>query len=215
LRSSEGALLKTPLTVAVKVVTSDEVAAGACSDTAFDRSTPMGSSDKTSRSILEASDGRRWTLYLRIPDMPADRIRLGDTFDLALDASEDNTAFFTTLNQTVTLAKAGRLVLFVSTLNRRTFTVPNLSSFGIDVKKEAATCESPADFTGCGRRGYSTYVAIGGQGRTIDRGLTGRIGDLSWSVEAAEDVVDSGRCDGKGFVQMAGVDNDVAEPPNL
>jgi hypothetical protein len=205
LRAADGALLRSSLSAAITVLSREQVPAGACADPVFDRSTAMNDSGPTWRFVLEAVDGRRWTLYARIPGMAADRVPLGDTFDLALDASANMAAFYTTLNQTVTLGNAGQLTLFVSTLNNPALALPNLGLYGIDVTEGEAACEDPRGISGCGKRGYRTQVSARGQNATIERGGTTRIGDLSFSVEASDDVVDYGGCDTKGFVQMAGV----------
>src|SRR5262249_23201229 len=70
LRSPDGALVKSPVSAAVTVVSSDQAPAGACSDLESPSSGPAVGT--TWRVVVEASDSRRWTLYARMPSLPSD-----------------------------------------------------------------------------------------------------------------------------------------------
>src|SRR5262249_9942681 len=156
---------------------------GACADPMFDRSSDTNATDTTSRFGLQAADGQRWMLYARAPGMSENRLRQGDKLDLALAASQDDSAFYITVSQTVTLASRGKLVLFVSTVNELGIVEPDLGSFGIDVTKGSPVCDDGA--ARCGARGYRTVVQSGGEITLIVPGGTGRIGDVWLSVESS------------------------------
>jgi hypothetical protein len=205
LLSPSAALVTSGVITEVTVLGITDVANGACAATNFDDSSQGGSGEgQTRRLELRAPDAREWTLFVRMPSMPADLVQVGDTVDLSLDARQDSSGMGTTTSQTIILAQGDELVLFVATLNLTPFALPNLGSHGIAVSGDAATCQDDAS-GGCLRSGLAARVSVDSDAKTVEPGHTIEVSNLSFSVETLDLVVPSGGvCDRPGFTQVAG-----------
>ena len=131
-----------------------------------------------SRIALAGAASQQWTLYLRNTAMPSDVIKVGDTFDLTIDASEDQT-LYRSVDQTVVLSRYGHVIVFAATLSRFGGPpLPNLLPFQIAVSDEGATCESAS--LGCRQRPHALRVSVATYASVaITGGRTGRIGPFS------------------------------------
>jgi len=79
LLADDGTAVLMSLTAQVTVVSFDQVAGPKCN-------TSTGSAATVSRLIVEdATTAKRWTIYLRLPDLPADLVKAGDALELSLN----------------------------------------------------------------------------------------------------------------------------------
>lgn len=157
------------VSAAVMVTSVDQVEPGSCTITR-DPLLPLLSTLPSTKIVL-ASANQHWTVYLNIPDFPADAIHAGDSFDLAITAQ---TVFWYGPEQLITLSKAGKLVVFGYAGYQR----PDLSAFGIALS-ETASCSTG----NCGFTHYLMHVGYGGAAADVDEGQTKAIGNLSFTLE--------------------------------
>jgi len=109
LLADDGTAVLMSLTAQVTVVSFDQVAGPKCN-------TSTGSAATVSRLIVEdATTAKRWTIYLRLPDLPTDLVKAGDALDLKLTASPGG--FPQGSSQLIVLTRAGALVAFGLTGN--------------------------------------------------------------------------------------------------
>jgi hypothetical protein len=155
------------------------------------------------RIVFEDSSGAPLTLYWKIPQMPPDALKVGDDFDLAVSAGIDP-FFVTTVNQTVTLVRGGRLIAFATQL--RNFGVPSLPSLdrvGLALEAGDVVCKSSSI---CDLRRHSVRVTTAaGVSAVVQPGQTVTLGDhLSFTSDSYDEYVENGRCDAKSVTRMAG-----------
>src|SRR5262249_41139262 len=111
-----GALVRTALTASATVTAVADVPNNSCTSNDLDLAPDAifaTSSGQTRQIDLETAAGQSLSVFVRIPDLPQDRVKAGDTVDLSLDAVTDQYAF-PSLNQTFSLSQSGALVLFVT-----------------------------------------------------------------------------------------------------
>jgi hypothetical protein len=135
--------------------------------------------------------------------MPPDLIRVGDAFDLKVDASVDAT-FHPTVSQTVALSLAGKLIVFAS--NSSLFYrvgLPDLTAFGVAIEDGGAFCGSAAT-TGCIPEAHALIVMVDGSRATVMPNHATTIGWLSFTAGNTTALVDTGFCDAKSGTGMAG-----------
>jgi hypothetical protein len=166
----------------VTVVSVDDVTSGACQ--AVDGSGP-GATSK--RIVLEASDQRRWTLVLRIPNLPSDFIRPTDAFELELQGQPPVNPFVRP-NQVIMLSRSTELLVFAF-VNR--FPLPGTTP--IDVSDDGEVCSSDLGFT-CILSRRRLRVVADGIADTLPPGATRRLGTFSVTVGAASRIGGS-QCD--------------------
>jgi len=147
----------------------------------------------------------QWTLYLRITGMPADLIKVGDTFGLTVDALIER-AQWGTSRQTVALTKGSDVVVFAATDHQILgYLIPNLAPFQIDVSDGGAVCQDPSrGFGDCPYRSHAAVVTAGGETATVLDGHTARIGWLSFTNGGFGDGNPDAVCDGGVFLRMGG-----------
>jgi hypothetical protein len=156
-----------------------------------------------------------WRLYLQIPDLPSTLINVGDELRLEIAARSKTTPFFPfppliTVDQTVVLSRAGRLVLFTTVAadwSVLSFEIAQqaLGPWGIQLGATGATCDAPERLR-CGRPVFHDLtVVMNGERATISPGRTGRVGSLSVSVKELQTNLLWGQCDQLGArAQIAG-----------
>jgi hypothetical protein len=159
------------------------------------------------RIVLDRSNGGPLTLYLKVPQMPLDALKVGETYDLTAAAGID-AIFETTVDQTVTLLRGGRLVVFAAQL--RKFGVPllpDLHRAGVVLEDGGLTCDQgpggSVSFS-CGVRQHAVRVTTTtGGSAVVQPRQTTEVADLSFTSDSYDEYVDSGFCDTKSVTRMA------------
>jgi hypothetical protein len=196
---SDGKPIEADASGAVTVASVDSCSAGTCP------SIDLGVSlDQATRIGLTAGDGRSWTAYLRDTAMPSDYIKVGDPFDLTIAAAAETT-FYRTFDQTMVLARDGKVIVFAASLQRFFgLSVPNLRAFDMAVLDEGAYCQSFVSF-GCLPRPHAARVSMATDASIVlYPGQTKAIGGLSITNGNFTENVDTGSCDAKSRTAIAG-----------
>jgi hypothetical protein len=187
--AEDGSPLMGAVSANVTVVSVDEVAGGNCRPIEYVGGGP------TMRLVLQSAAGARWTIFLRLPNLPATLFSANDTLDLTASGATVNAFAFTYIAQEMVLSRAGALLAF-GTIDSG----PALARFGIQVTSTAIPCRMQL----CGGIPHRTHVTAGGTETEVATGETKLIGNLSFTVEANSGGYGSGGCDAKGFVSMGG-----------
>jgi hypothetical protein len=194
LLASDGRSVQAPVTASVNVTAIESCSTVSC---------PQDISLSASRLFLTAVGPQSWTLFLLDAAMPSDFIKVGDTFDMTVDASVDSILYAST-NQTVVLAHGRDLVLFAATLAKfNAPPLPHLDTFGIGISDLGQMCQ----FIGqCTRLSHWARVTVGTDGGGVRGGGTVKVGWLTFSNGAFDEEMDSGSspCDIKSRTLMAG-----------
>jgi hypothetical protein len=171
-----------PMTAAVTVTAIDSCGAVTC-PSSIPNTGNTAITPNATRIGLRAADATTWTLYLRNTAMPSSLIKVGDSFDMTVQASVDMT-FYRSVDQTVVLAHGSNLVMFASI--RSSFNgppPPQLDAFGITVTNEGASCvtspNAPPGF--CVGLGYAARVTVGADAATF-YSRTRQIGWLTFTI---------------------------------
>ncbi len=162
--------------------------------------------DGANVTLADATGGRRWTWSPNIPNLPANRINVGDRFDLTVDAHAVQSPPGGPTCQTVVLARCGTLVAFNS--ERATPTcasLPPLDAWGISVTNAGPVCEHPSTDIRCdGFYFFATQVSIGNTSTVVAPGQTIARQGLSFSLREFSGPTDYA-CDGaRAIASMAG-----------
>jgi len=197
--AADGQPVAAPVTATVTVTSVDGCTTSSCG-------CELCTATKANLRFVLADTGaaRTWTLLLRIPDMPAEFIKAGDVLDMTVAASAD-IAHFTTINQTIVLARAGKVVAFTAHL--ASFfdqPLPQLDSFGIGVSDAGILCQRSNVADNCIVRPRAARVMIGTDIGTVADGQTRQVGGFSFSIGRFVQFVDTGFCDSKSETVMAG-----------
>jgi hypothetical protein len=156
--------------------------------------------------LTEVTGNRRWTWSPDIPDLPANRINIGDRFDLAVDAQAIAASPGGLPCQTVVLSRSGALVAFNSERETPTCSsLPALDAWGIVVANAGPSCEHPSTDLGCdGFYFFAVQVSAGNESTTVAPAHTAALQGLSLSLREFSGPTDYG-CDGAAAVaSMAG-----------
>jgi hypothetical protein len=146
-----------------------------------------------------------WALYLRNSRMPADYIKVGDAFDLTIAAATDAT-LYSTVNQTVVLARAGQPIVFAANLYKfYTLAVPALDAFNIQIRDQYAFCQDPP-LAGCIPRPHFMNVTVSNnpEGRYLRPGEGVDVHGFSFTSGRFTELADTGNCDTKSQTTVAG-----------
>jgi hypothetical protein len=157
-------------------------------------------------TLTDLAGTRRWTWSPSIPDLPANRINVGNRFDLTVDAQSLPSSPGGLPCQTVVLAVSGTLVAFNS--ERATpacSSLPALDAWGVAVANAGPICEHPSTDARCdGFYFFATQVSVGNESTTVTPGQTTAFQGLSISLRELSGPTDYG-CDGATAVaSMAG-----------
>jgi hypothetical protein len=200
--ASDGALVTTPVVGTMIVAAVEEVPAGACRFTGFDI-TSIGNGDVATRLALDAGDGTRRTLVIRLPGLTAALFQVGETIDLSLDALVGTAAFSQIFNQTIAVTRGGKPVFVASTLHRgAALSLPDWTALGIDFVDEGAACVH-ATLPICTFYEHSLRISYAGTSKSMQVGQTGTLSNLNFAVEHANVLV-SPNCDAPSFTQIGG-----------
>ena len=180
---SDGMLVDTTVNASVTVASIDSCASVTC-PTYAPRPPFPGISATATRFVLSGASAAQWTLYLQNTAMPADRIQVGDTFDLTIDArvstvtgsggstGQGGSPF---VNQTVMLARNGSLMVFAA----EDLALPHLETYGLTIEDDDMYCDSTELF-GCIDNPHAMRVATGQDAPVmLEVGRTASVGDLS------------------------------------
>lgn len=164
---------------------------------------PPPTTTAATRFTLAGTPGQQWLLYLRNTAMPPDAIKVGDTFDLTVDASVDTT-LYRTVDQTIVLARDGSVMALAASLQHFFRpSVPDLRPFSIAAIDEGALCQDPIG-GGCIPRRHTMRVSMGSDASILlNDGQTKQIGDLSFTLGRFSELADPGSCDTKSPTAMA------------
>lgn len=190
----------TTVSAAVTVASIEQVPDGNCSFFRFPF--PTMTSTPSSKIVLQSADQELWTVYLRVPNMPASMIQVGDSFDLEISGFYFALAPFTPPQQAVALAKNGRVFAFGSTGDQTT----SLDSLGVTIRDGGAVCQDPPIFAQCyGFAHRAVSVTYGANEATFEEGQTAQIGDLTFTL--SHDLAwqqSPSQCDGSSYAIMGG-----------
>jgi hypothetical protein len=196
----DGALVKAPVVGTMTVAAVEQIPAGACQFSGFDLAS-MPSTDAATRLALEAGDGTRWSVVIRMPGLPATLFQAGETIDLSLDAFVE-TAFSQTFNQIIAVTRGGKPVFVASTLQRLgTLALPDWTAFGIETVDEGAACRRTTAPV-CTFYEHSLRISYG-KSKSMQMGQTGALLNLNFAIESAS-VLLAPMCDVPGFTQIGG-----------
>ncbi len=191
--AEDGAPLKMSVSASVTVVSVDDVAGGNCRR--VDYATSGGS---TRHLVLQAATGgQRWTVYMRVPNLPASIISANDALDLVVTASTGGFLSPGEAQQTIALVRSGQLLAFGVADGSA---LPQLGSFGIQVSDGGEVCKVER----CANVPRRTQVTVGNMAATLDQGETRQVGDVSFTVEEHSRWFSNGGCDGNNRIQMGG-----------
>jgi hypothetical protein len=146
-----------------------------------------------------------WSFYLRDSRMPADYIKVGDAFALSIAAAIDPT-FYSTVNQTVVLARGGQTIVFAANMYKfYALAVPALDAFGIQIRDQSAFCQDPP-LAGCIRRPHFMNVTVSNnpEGRYLRPGEGVDVHGYSFTAGRFTELADTGNCDSKSQTTIAG-----------
>jgi hypothetical protein len=191
---SDGMLVAAPTTAAVTIASLESCGVVTC---------PPGAGDQANKIVLTAGQ-QQWALYLRNTSMPPATIKVGDTFDLTVDASVGHTPFAGWVNQTIVLARDGNLMLFAASLAKYAgLAVPQLEAFGIAITDYGAVCEGGDYALGCVGRTHAARVAVGGDAAFVPGRQVATAGWLSLTNGGFTEQT-GGSCDAPSFTRIAG-----------
>jgi hypothetical protein len=189
----DGTPLMMSASARVTVVSVDDVPGGNCQRVDYETS-----GGPTRRLVLEPTTaGQRWTVYLRVPSLPAGIVAANDVLDIVVTASTRGFLAPGEAQQTIALVRSGQLIAFGVSDGSA---LPQLGSFGIQVSDAGAICMVER----CARVSRATRVTVGSAAATVDQGQTKQVGDVSFTVEEHSRWFSNGGCDGNNKIQMGG-----------
>ncbi len=192
-----------PATATVSVTSIDSCAQVTCPTVSTVSSGSISAA--ASRFTLTAPGPQEWTVYLRDSAMPSDLIKVGDTFDLTINAGHDSTFYQQNLDQMMVLSRDGNLVFFAAGLDRSfQLATPNLDAFGIQISDAGAVSCQTGSFGACLLRPHGAHVAVGGDDTIVTERQTSTIGWLSITNASFTEWDDTGGCDALSATIMAG-----------
>jgi hypothetical protein len=177
----------------VAVVTIDDVPGGNCGQVDQNYMTTS-----TKRLVLEASDGRRWNVFLRVPGLPANFAATNDVLELSVSAG--NGLAFQVIAQTVSLSRNGNVLVFGSSAST---TLLGIEPLGVAVQAVSANC-TPG---GCSIVDHPLRVTVGASEATLVPNETRTVGRYSLTLGRADYLNGRGvgGCDGAGVLHLGGV----------
>jgi hypothetical protein len=193
--SSSMLMTRSPASSPVTVTAVDSCAAVRC-EYGYDAVSVQTSGGATRISV--AAGSQQWMIYLSLPEMPPDLFRVGDTFDMTIDAGLDLTPP-ESIVQTVVLARKGELAAFASSATSFDgVLLPSLADFGIALADTGAICQQKG---GCGNTPHGIRVTRGTDIADVAAGFTARVGDLSFMNG---ETIDLPACHVKTMTQLGG-----------
>ncbi|HMF43659.1 MAG TPA: hypothetical protein VKQ32_23455 [Polyangia bacterium] len=197
----DAALVTTAAAAQVTVISADNCASAMCAwtDPFIPGATISDTSMATARFVV-AAGSQQWTIYLNLPGVPGDLVQIGDVFDMTIDASVDQTVY-DSVNQTIVLARGGKLVLFASWRGSAMGPpLPSLELYGIGLSDVGPACERSIgcmDLPHAVRVDNETGTAVARVGQTV------QVGTLSFTNGRTLSYPDT-NCDSKAWAQVGG-----------
>ncbi|HMF41298.1 MAG TPA: hypothetical protein VKQ32_11400 [Polyangia bacterium] len=192
LLAADGTPVLMSMNVAVTAVSFDQVPGPNCDSVSY-----TGSTANSGRIVVQDSSGQRWSIFVRVPNLPANLVQAGDVLDLKLTGGH-NGLFSSAATQTIVLNRGGQLLMFG-------YVGGVLEATTTDVLVQA-------DGVACGPgTGVCTFVpqrarvAVSALEDTILPGRTGVIGDMAITVDQFHSFSPGGGgCDGADRARLAG-----------
>jgi hypothetical protein len=152
----------------------------------------------TSRLIvLQADDTRRWSIFVRVPELPTNIVAVSDSLELAIDFDEGS--FIWRPGQAVSLSQNGAPIVVAFTGSDRMG--PLLAEHGIEIARLGRICEVP----GCGWEDVRARVKVGASEAVFDPGETRQVENLRLTIDQHnERSPGGGGCDAGGTLRGAG-----------
>jgi hypothetical protein len=167
----------------------------------FDLKCPNDFGVQATHLGLAAADGKTWKLFVQLPDLPTDLIRVGDAFTLDVTASVKQTIVFRVVNQSVVLARDGKLALFVAKTGGASVPVlPDVSAYGLGLQDAGVVCEG-ATAPNCLRRGHAVRATFAGASTVVSPGQTTTVGTLSFTSTKFDELA---LCDAPSIASLGG-----------
>jgi hypothetical protein len=204
--AGDGALVTSSFDASVTVVGIDTVDSAvtinACRGTGLTLSSGI-----STHLELETTDQLRFTLILRMPNLPSEFAAPNDVFELSVFARPAGIAFDPP-DQSIRLSRGTDLLLFGAIASRAS--VNGLDDVGIEVVDEGRWCDSGRlDIFGCLTVHHRTRVSVGAVEASFQPYQTQQLGSYSVTVGSAHDFMGGGTCDAIPFTQVAGVANSL------
>lgn len=200
--STDGMLIDAPLVGPMTVVAVEDIPAGACRINLFDASPVPQDGERATRIALQGADGTTRHTILRAAGFPSDLFHVGDVVDLSLQSWDDNSAFYTTHNQTFVLSRAGEPVFVASTLNRYSVAIPDWSAAGIQAVDDGVLCRGEPSMS-CTPEQHLLRFTYAGESATLQPGDVAHLGQLTLVTESIYRRIGP-NCDGKGTTRAVG-----------
>ena len=194
--------IQAPVTAAVTVTRVASCRSESCSCPECGRITTSPTAAATMVVLAVADGTEQWVIYYRIEGVPTDLFRIGDAFDLSVTAAVD-AAPPASLNQTIVLSRAGKLMFFTSSLRQHGWPLlPDLSAYGIAITDFGPVCVLPGD---CEVQ-HAARVTTASAARNLLVHSNANVGNLSVSVELFHELGNAGACtrDAKSMTKMGG-----------
>jgi hypothetical protein len=158
------------------------------------------STEPTNQIVLQLPGRAPLTVFLRIPGLPSDRLKPGDTVDVDLAAG----FFGWGQGQRIVLSRAGKVLAFANAGDAW----PSFEKQRITVMSDGALCKPKA----CTWTSYRVRIIVGDQEAVFRPGQTMQVGNMSVSFNRAlswsttDDGGGGGGCDAGPHSEMGGFD---------
>ena len=154
-------------------------------------------------TLADAATPQQWIWSLAMTSLPNDRLKVGDQFDLTIDARECDIPLSHAPCQTVVLAHGNSMIVFTAeSWGVRSPSTPALEPWGIAVADLGPFCASTDQF--CEHRTHATRVTAGSATGTLAPGQILSLADASFVLGTFDQTVDHGICDLGGRLTMGG-----------
>jgi hypothetical protein len=180
------------LAAAVTVISFDQVPGPNCGTLSYSSSTAS-----SWRLVVEDASSQVWTIFLRVPTVPPDLVRVGEALDLKLTGGYVS-APFPAATQLIVVSRAGKLVLFGLVGG----TMSGAITDGVTLQDADVACDPGG---GCRWIADRARITVGGTAALIDPGHAKIVGDLSLAVDRFHRFnPGGGGCDGNNEARMGG-----------
>lgn len=153
--------------------------------------------------LADTATSRQWTWTLAMNGLGADRFKVGDAYDLTIDARDCPIPLSHATCQTIVLGHGSVMSVFTAeTWGVRLPPVPALEPWGITVTDTGAICAESDQY--CEHRYHGTQVTLASKTGTLAPGQILSLADASFVLGTFDQTVDHGICDFPGHLMMGG-----------
>jgi hypothetical protein len=196
--------LRSAVRVEATVVTIADVVAGPCAALYGPGATQQPLAMKQITLAVPAGgsqSAQNLSLYVPLPELPADLIKAGDRLMLQADVAP-SPHVFSVQTQVVVLSRGGRLVLLTAF---QPGSLPTLTEYGVKLTDEGISCVfDPSTIGACLTAQREVGVTFDGQTARARMGETVRVGDLTLLLSSFMSRVGAVSCDGPTPTSLAG-----------